>query len=50
MSIFLSLLILCHISRGFTAVCKDSREQFRPITTEESRFAADRVTQSFDHE
>ena len=48
--IFLSFLILCQIRGGWTAVCKDSREQFRLITIEESRLAADRVTQSFDHE
>ena len=47
---FLSLLILCHTTEGWTAVCKDSREQFRPITIKESSLAADRVTQSFDHE
>ena len=47
---FLSLLILCHTRGGCTPVYKDSREQFRPITIEESRLAADRVTQSFDHE
>ena len=48
--IFLLLLILCHTRRGWTPVCKDSREQFHLITIEESRLAADRVTQSFDHE
>ena len=27
---------------GWTAVCKDSQEEFRPITIEESRLAEDR--------
>ena len=31
----------CTLRGGWTAVCKDSREQFRPITIEKSHLAAD---------
>ena len=34
--------VFSHTRGGWTAVCKDSREQFRPITIGKSLLAADR--------
>ena len=46
----LVIINLVSHQRRLKAGCKDSREQFRPITIEGSRLSVDRVTQSFDHD